>query len=307
MKQPVNQSGKNYITKYSLENNSTEAWSIQRLVLSPKGWLKDFRANLQTKIGDLQSRPEQILHATYATSPTLKKDISDIENTLFYNVGLKHFASLMSSGVRFERCYSYPASSFPLSASHLHYYRYTMEDAHNSFYSWQTTRVVATWENVEIPPSSAKITATNIWYHLHSHPLKILHMPKTPLTQYGLSITVTLPITTKTTLRTLMKPIIDGVVSTFHTYSGAEIKWISQRLGTELSHSPDEIRDLLQRQNQAALGTRRLVYPLGNSYKWNPADDICFAAELFLQLHEGEGWLLSGNLYEIQYCEPFFK
>ncbi len=303
MKQLDNQHEKSYIVKYHPQNNTIEGRSVKRLPFEPKGWLIDFRDDLRTAIHSLQCHPRQILHAVYATS---QSGFCDIENILFYNVGPGHFASLMTAGLRFERCYSYPGPPYPLSAPHLHYHRYTMEDTHGDFSGWQTSKLVAAWENVEIPHSIGKITATNIWYRLRSRPLKTFHMPEHPLAQFGLSITVTVPNTSKATLAPLIKPIIDGVVSAFHVYRGAEIERISQWLGAELSQAPNEIADLLQQPDQAVLGGRRVVYPFRNFYKWDPADDLCLAAELFLQAHAGKDWLLSGKLYELQYREQPF-
>ena len=82
---------------------------------------------------------------------------------------------------------------------------------------------------------------------------------------------------------------------------------VSQWLGAELGQAPSEIVDLLQKPDQAVLGGRRVVYPFRNAYKWDPADDLCLAAELFLQPYTGKDWLLSGKLFEIEYCEPFFR
>ena len=304
MKQPDNQPEKSYTVKYQPQNNSAEAWSVQRLPFEPKGWQIDFRNDLRIAIHCLQSHPGQILHGIYAGPPS---GLCDTENILFYNVGSGHFTSLVTAGLRFERGYSYPDPPAPLSAPHLHYHRYTMEDAHNDFPAWQISKLVAAWENVELPRSSGKITATNIWYRLRSRPLKTLNMPENPLAQLGLSITVTIPNTIRATLASLVKPIIDGVISAFHAYRGSQVEWIGQRLGTELGQTPHEIADLLQQPDQAILGGRQVVYPFRNSYKWDPADDLCLAAELFLQPHAGKDWLLSGKLYEIQYRDPTFR
>lgn len=209
MKPLDNHPEESYTVKYRPQSNSLEAWSVQRLPFEPKGWLIGFRKDLRIAIHRLQIHPGQILHGIYAAPPS---GLCDTENILFYNVGSGHFTSLMTTGLRFERCYSYPDPPYPLSAPHLHYHRYTIEDGYDDFLSWQTSKLVAAWGNIEIPRSSGKITATTTWYYLRSQPLKTFHMPEHPLTQFGLSITVTLPITTTTTLAPLMKPIIDGVV-----------------------------------------------------------------------------------------------
>ncbi len=295
---------KNYTIKYRPQSNSIEAWSVQRLPFEPKGWLMDFRNELRTSIHRLQNHPGQILHGIYAAPPG---SLCDTENILFYNVGSGQFTPLITTGLLFERCYSCPDPPNPLGATLLHYHRYTMVDGHDGFSCWQTNKLVAAWENVEIPRLSGKITETNTWYSLRSRPMKTFHMPEHPLTRFGLSITVTLPVTATTTLAHLMKPIIDGVVSAFHAYRGAEMEQVSQWLGAELGQAPSEIVDLLQKPDQAVLGGRRVVYPFRNAYKWDPADDLCLAAELFLQPYTGKDWLLSGKLFEIEYCEPFFR
>ncbi len=132
-------------------------------------------------------------------------------------------------------------------------------------------------------------------------------MPERPLTQFGLSIVVTIPDTITATLASLIKPIIDGVVSAFHMYRGPEIGRISQWLEVEPGQTPDAIANLLQQPEQAVLGERRLLYSFRNGFKWNPADDLCLAAELFLHTHAGKDWQLSGELFEIEYKETRFE
>ena len=161
MKQLDNQPEKSFTVKYWPQNNSTEAWSVQRLPFEPRGWLKDLRNDLQKSIHSLQSHPGHMLHAIYATS---QDGLCDAENILFYNVGSSHFTPLMTTGLRFERCYSYPDPPYPLSSPHLHYHRYTLVDAHDDISCWQSGKLVAAWDNVEIPRSIGKVTTTNIWY-----------------------------------------------------------------------------------------------------------------------------------------------
>src|SRR5205823_1605758 len=134
----------------------------------------DFRNELRISIHRLQNHPGQILHGIYAAPPSC---LCDTENILFYNVGPSHFIPLMTTGLRFERRYSYPDPPYALSAPHLYYHRYALVDAHDDFSCWQRGKIVAAWENVEIPPSSGKITATNPWYYFRSRPLKMFQMP----------------------------------------------------------------------------------------------------------------------------------
>ncbi len=290
-----------HTVRYSHQNETVEAWSIQRLPFEPKDWLLEFRHNLRTAIHSLQSQPTQILHAIYGAP---RGSLCDTENILFYNVGLSHFTSLTTTGLRFERGYTYPSPPYALDTPSLHYHRYTMEEVNQDFFCWQAHRIVAAWENVRIPRLTGKVTAGNIWFHIRSGPLKLFHMPEQGLKKFGLSITIKVPDTTGMQLANATKPIIDGLVSGFHAYQGSEVQQVSQCLGNELGQNPEEIAHMLLQQSRAILGVRQVVRPYRNYIKWDPADDLCLAAELFAQPHPAKDWLISGKLFEIEYREP---
>jgi hypothetical protein len=290
-----------YTVRYSYQIETVEAWSVQRLQFQPKDWQLEFLHDLRTDIHRLQNKPTQILHAIYGALPG---GLCDIENILFYNVGMSHFTSLTSTGIRFERSYSYPNPPSDLGTHSLHFHRYTIEEINKGFYYWQSHRTLATWENVLIPRLTGKITVGNIWFHIQSATLELLLMPKQSLKQYGLTIIIKVPDSTRVQLANVVKPIIDGLVSSFHAYQGTEVDQISQCLGDELRQDPEVISHMLLQQNRAILGVRQMVQPYRNHIKWNPADDQCLAAELLVQPHPVKDWQISGKLFEIEYREP---
>lgn len=290
-----------YKVRYSHQNEIVEAWSVQRLPFEPKDWLLAFRHDLRTEIHSLQGKPTQILHAIYGAPDG---GLCDLENILFYNVGPSHFTSLATTGLRCERSYTYPSPPYALEIPSLHYYRYTMGEVHQGFYCWQAHRILAAWDNVLIPRLMGKVTAGNIWFHIRSGQFKLFQMPGKALKQFGLSITIKVPDTTGVHLANAIKPIIDGIVSSFHAYQGSEVQQVSQRLGNELGQNPEVIAQMLVQQSRAILGVRQVVRPYRNHIKWDPADDLCLAAELFSQPHSAKDWLISGKLFEIKYKEP---
>src|SRR4051794_35510628 len=81
-----------------------QLWSSSRLPFEPKRWLLQLLADLVAALCRLPAVP--MLHAYYA-SPVV--DRCDIENLLFYNVGVKVFARISGRGIRFERSYKLPA------------------------------------------------------------------------------------------------------------------------------------------------------------------------------------------------------
>ena len=99
-----------------------EAWSTTRLQFEPKGWQREFRAQLRIAIATLASS-RQPLAAQYR-SPV--RDSCDTENILFYNVGTGAFAAASAAGLRFERGFVVPFCHAELDGSPLHYHRYEM-------------------------------------------------------------------------------------------------------------------------------------------------------------------------------------
>jgi hypothetical protein len=75
-----------------------EGWSSQRLPFEPKDQLLKFRVALRAALASIRAGGS--LGAVY-TSPVTS--VCDVENILFYNVGLTAFARLIDRGVQFRR------------------------------------------------------------------------------------------------------------------------------------------------------------------------------------------------------------
>jgi hypothetical protein len=287
-----------YIVRYSAKQNTTEAWSIQRIPFEPKGWLIDLRNDIRKEMRRLTSHPHQILHAIYGSQ---SNGFCDTENILLYNIGNSHFSSLTTSGIRFERCFSYPVPPHTLAATNLHYHLYTMEGTNESFSYWQAGRILAEWENVKVPKLTSTAKATDIWYCMNSSNLKTLYSPESIPQRFGLTITLMVPIMDKVNVANLTKPLIDGIVSSFHVHTGENTESLSQRLGSHLSKKASIVTELLCHSDRAILGARQVVRPYRSGIKWDPADDHCLATEIFAQAYPDKDWLISGKLFEITY------
>ncbi len=79
----------NYFVQTSVQRNSVDVWSIQRLSFEPKEWLLNLRNDIRAAVGSLKSGPNDVLHAIYGS---YSNDFCDIENILLYNVGMGHFS-----------------------------------------------------------------------------------------------------------------------------------------------------------------------------------------------------------------------
>src|SRR3712207_5375675 len=88
--------------------HSVEAWSTERIRFPPVGWQTEFRDRLAGAIGVMDIPPGAVLHAEYASG---SRDLCDVENVLFYNIGARPFAQAARSGLRFERRFDLPPAS----------------------------------------------------------------------------------------------------------------------------------------------------------------------------------------------------
>ncbi len=244
----------------------------------------------------LKAKPNQVLHAVYGAQGD---EFCDAENILFYNVGPGFFTHVAGRGVRFERAYSYPDPSQALLANHLHYHRYATVDANDTFSHWQPDRVLAKWSDVQLPRTASATTASSVWYHMKSGLVDICQLPSEELKLFGLCVIVKAPANDAINISGVMKPLLDGLIAAFHAHNGEKIEQISQRLGATLHTDQSAVVKLLNDQSGAILGRRRLLGPFRKGIMWNPADDLCLAAELLVERHDGNGRLISGSLFEI--------
>lgn len=284
-----------FIISPQKEQNLVEVWSIQRLPFEPKRWLVDLRQGIREGLSSLEGH-NSILHAVYGAR---FRDFCDTENILFYNVGAAHFAHVAQHAIRFERSFSYPDAP-ELIGDNLHYHRYAIVNDNTGFLYWRDGQQLAQWEDVEISPIASTTKPAFVWYAFKSQPVTILHKPVTPLAQFGLRITVKIPVGKYANIAGFMKPLIDGLIANFHAHNGEGVSLISQRISNDLKRNSTDIAELLCRRDRAILGIRRLLWPYREGVQWNPADELCLATDLRVQTHNRSSWSISGSLFEIE-------
>jgi hypothetical protein len=97
----------------------------------------------------------------------------------------------------------------------------------------------------------------------------------------------------------LVKPLVDGVVSALHRHDGHDLDELSRRLAFLHGIGPAAARELLVDDQTAALGTRRLLWRRSGGVQWDPGDDACVVGELRLE-RGAPAWALSGELFEVE-------
>lgn len=91
--------------------------------------------------------------------------------------------------------------------------------------------------------------------------------------QLALATTIGLPSTSQPSLVSLIKPLIDGIISALHVHDGSKLDLVAKRLSERLDATPAVPAERLTNRAAAVLGERTLLRPFQNSVQWNPADD----------------------------------
>ncbi|MFT4295850.1 MAG: hypothetical protein QM582_10610 [Micropruina sp.] len=273
--------------------NTVEAWSTVRLPFEPKGKLLELRTELRAALGSLVPAPGMQLHAVYGAADD--QQFVDTENVLLYNVGTGAFRHLSRHAVVFERSYSYPPppEDSGMPQDQLRYQRYVIE-ASAVLQHWRPAGTIASFE---VGAASLKTPAA-VWSAIRrSAPTPPLPSESPARFLVRLRIRDTRP-SHATNLAGLVKPVLDGVISAFHSHAG-EAEQVARRLADLGIGEYDLIRRWLADARWAALGPRQLVRPFGpRGVQWNPADDHCVAAAVTIDPTPGDGprWQLSGEL-----------
>ncbi|HYM14498.1 MAG TPA: hypothetical protein VEZ14_02985 [Dehalococcoidia bacterium] len=241
---------------------------------------------------------EKVLHAVYVSPVT---DHCDVENVLFYNIGTGAFRQAMSNGVRFERSFSrVPVPPRWMTADAQHYQAYRLQGAVDGFSHWVRGATVATWDGVELPPLTSSTKVAAIWRAI-TMARSGIQVERTLDGRFGLHVVVEMPQPAAAQgVSSLMKPLLDGLISAFHRHDGSREAELSQRLATQTGSKAHEIARLLGTDGMAALGTRRLLWVRGRGVQWNPRDDDCVAGDVAIRASRGERWSISGALFEVK-------
>ena len=253
-----------------------EAWSTERLPFEPKAqWLKDFRRELRDAVRALEPSGDELLAATYGSPDSTR---CDVENVLIYNVGPAAFTAATRNGLRLERSMVTPAAPVPVDGEARHYHRYALTAASEGFAYWRIGRTLARWSCTWSPGDLP--TASSVWRLLRRGEAEVTK-PIQPTARFGAKVEITVsPRESALVLTSTMKPLLDGVISAFHSYDGTVPSEILERLSRSLDEAQSTIEGWLTDPHQAALGKRRLAWPRGMGVQWNPADDLCQAIDI---------------------------
>ncbi len=270
--------------------NLVEIWSIERIPFEPKGWLLELRENMKKSISQIISKKQYILHASYHS---IIRERCDLENILFYNIGASCFSEIVREGIRFERLFA-NAPAFEGTEEFPHYLKYQLQKKQGGFLYWKRGVPSYHFQSITIPKLKPEI----IWHAMLTQSEMKVDKSLKKRDKFGLSITLAIPNRMNTNAVSVVKPLFDGVIASFHQHNGMDIDEISNRLSMKLDGDSNELKVLLRNDAANLLGRRRLLWLRGQGVQWNPRDDDCVAGELLIRKAKGNDYHISGHIFK---------
>jgi len=237
-----------------------EGLSSVRLAFEPKGAMRDYRGELAEACRTLHAQPGEILHAVYAS----KDDgVVDLENVLTYNLGTGALRPAARSGLVLERAEE-ETEGWP----HCHRYATVASDAPWSH--WREGEPIATLELEASPDLFTNPKAGRWWLAARRGDLRTHSLSTAgPL---AVRMTVSPPVGWRGSLVSLLKPMVDGLISALHVHTGS-LDAVAERCATvDPALGLSEFERLLT-AGESPLGAVRLLIPWGDTLQWHPADD----------------------------------
>lgn len=275
-----------------------ELWSEARLPFEPPLPLKTMRDELRAALRPLRGNHGERLHATYASAVT---GFCDIENVLFYNVGVGSFSAAAGGGVRFERAHTVPDPPAMLGWTPHHYHRYEIVRADADDSRWRALRTLARWTDVRVARISESSSASTIWRAMRPTEVFADDAKDASPRPFGVRFTVRVPTGSTVNTCAITKVLLDGAISACHAHDGSDLDEVSVRLADRLKDRPADLAARLMSTDTMALGRRRLLYLRASGVQWNPADDFCMTSTISIDASSevrGE-WSISGELFDV--------
>lgn len=234
------------------DGGRVHAWSTVRLPFEPKGWLRDYRSELQGAIRSMRARPTSVLYAEYAAPAA---SFADLENVLLYNIGSGCYSHLARRGIICRR--------IP-SGDHLHHVTYASIESTDVLAP--TGRVLATTRLAEIPTDGSPAQ----WWAAFRHHLQV--RGRAPH-EGDFAVRAEVGLAWQRGLAPAVKALLDGLISALHVHDGSDHDHVAAALSDV--GDGELLWELLNDPAIAILGRRRLVRRHGPNIAWNPADERC--------------------------------
>lgn len=281
-----------------------EVWSQRALSFDAKpAWQKRLVEKLRAALCRLPWSPDLELHATYGTDEPGRYDI---ENRLFYNVGSSAFSG-EPRRLSFERLREVPEERRPpTAAGYRHYATYDVRPTQAGFRHWKPASRLTTFERVPVSSISGDQASRLVWWAMKTAGIPPDSSPQAddPIERFGLSVVLHLPPHDHVKLTSVVKPIFDGVIGSFHQgCSSQAAPRCSALLAPKLRTVVDDPGQIeLQLTSTAGTQLPGPAFKVHSTWvQLDPLDELCDAGELTVS-PDATGLVqeLSGELFRLE-------
>jgi hypothetical protein len=204
------------------------------------------------------------------------------------------------NGFILERCFNEVTPFSVKLQPYIHHQRYESGSKDQHFLHWVAKDMLSSWNNILVPQLTSSIKPHFFWRLIKENNVSI-YCNETYEGYFGIELELFIPQNSRFNLAAIIKPMLDGIISAFHSYQGKQLDEVSKRLAINLSSRWDYISTLLLDENQSILGSRCVLHPFQKNVQWNPADDKCVVIKLICNYLEGnEIPRLNGKLFKVK-------
>jgi hypothetical protein len=224
------QDAPSFLVTFDADAQLVQAWATARIPLEPKDWRVEFRGELRSALKRLGPQDGALLSALYGST---LPDYVDAENALIYNIGAAHVSAAAALGIRVERSFESPPAPQPLTSEACHYWRYRLAPADGEFVAWREAATIASWAGVPMPRLTESTKPAPVWLPLRQAPVRATQRTDVG-GWFGLRLEIGVPTGAPVAPAKAIKPLVDGVIASFHRHDGSELRVVSERLHAQL-------------------------------------------------------------------------
>jgi len=227
-----------------------------RLPFEPKGDALKLKLLIREKLLQFIPSEYNVLNAKLISN---SNDFFDVENVLFYNVGLGAFKNMCIDEIAFELIRTDIMTGYE--------YLYELTDKSSVILNNKIASFYA--ESIDINTS---LKPDYYWSLIHNSNIE-LYDENFREQEFGLFIEIGV-LEKKKNLVSLIKPMIDGLISSMHFQESIDNDVIVNLSG-KLEYENEVLRNMFKKKDYSFLRERKLISKYRNGVKWNPEDELC--------------------------------
>ncbi len=287
------------------DDDSLRVWTVKRLQFGPDQslWQKDLVARLETELQDLPLAEGDIFSAAFASDDRSRVDV---ENVLFYNVGLGSF-NQVGPQLRFERSFEAPPpppEQLSGPARYMHIYRGLAPT--EGFQHWERLDSdVAHWENVPCTRVAGDRAGWHVWFAIHRAMASVERNARLAdeAMEFGIELTIRTPDSVHGRPAEAVKGAIDGSIASFQRYppDSPRAREVATQLLSELAATGADEEKLIRYLTDEHSG----LYPsppfnANGRAQLSPCDDRCVVGDLLVEVADDlERPMISGAIFPV--------